>query len=120
MGAVPYAVDGVRLTPSLRRLYRELHPRTASISRRAALQQIADLCATDAEPGTSRQRLTPLMRRLHAQHTVLQRTFDLSTTRGETEFEGWFWSTGIVEHGLTDLLAHAAAHQRKGRDGLAA
>ena len=121
---LPYAygaVDEVRLTPSLRRLYRELHPQTASISRRAALQQIADLCATDAEPGTTRrQRLSPLMRRLHAQHTVLQRTFDLSTTRGETEFEGWFWSTGIVEHGLTDLVAHAAAHQRNGRDGLAA
>ncbi len=93
-------LEGVALSSTLRRVYAELHPKGSTLGRAEALGALLAECA--GEP-----RLPPIARRLHAMRAELRHGFDLGARAGREAYEGWFWSTGIVEHGLVGLMRRA-------------
>ncbi len=94
-------VDGVHWSASLRRLYRELNPSGLHYRRTEGLRSLLAKCGVE-------NGLSALMRQIHAMRADLQSTFDLSSHAGREGFAGWFWSSGIAEHGLADLMRRSA------------
>jgi hypothetical protein len=95
-------IQGVQLSPTLRALFRAIKPAGSCWTRQQALE------ALTMEAGDSRT-LPTLARRLHASRADLRAVFDLNTPASRLAFEAWFWSTGVVEHGLVSLMRHALA-----------
>jgi hypothetical protein len=95
-------IDGVELSPTLRALFRDIRPGGSCWTREQALQALA----TEA---TDSPTLPTLARRIHASRADLRAIFDLNSAESRLAFEGWFWSTGVVEHGLLSLMRHALA-----------
>jgi hypothetical protein len=101
-------IEGVRWSPTLRRLYRRLQPQAAATSHRQALDRmVAELSDTGSREGHE-PRLPALLRHLHAIEPRLQHVFDLDLTADRRSFLAWFWSAGVVEHGLVDLARLAS------------
>jgi hypothetical protein len=93
-------IQGVQLSPTLRALFRAIKPAGSCWTRQQALE------ALTMEAGDSRT-LPTLARRLHASRADLRAVFDLNSPASRLAFEAWFWSTGVVEHGLVSLMRHA-------------
>jgi hypothetical protein len=102
-------VDGVAVSPTMRRLYRDAHQRPTQLSRSEILAEMLQLGAQPAPPGGApSDGLSALMRRIHASRTDLQSAFDLAEARGAQEYRSWFWASGVIEHGLGSLVRRAA------------
>lgn len=102
-------VDGVHISPAMRRLYRDLHEQPTQLSRQEILSEMLQLCALPAQATSSPSAsLSALMRRIHSSRTDLQSTFDLAKAHGARDYCSWFWASGALEHGLGSLLRRAA------------
>ena len=115
------SVDGVEISPTMRRIYRSMHGEPAVATRSELLTEFLALCRPDrGTPSASSTKLTSLMRRLHASRTDLQSTFDLDDPLAVRDYSDWFWASGAIEHGLAPLLRRASQACRPALLGQAA
>jgi hypothetical protein len=108
---LPYAyakLEGIELSPTLRALFRALHPASSGFTRAEILDMLLEQCRPE-QPGLLRSgdTLSALMRHVHTASQDLRSTFDLGTPAGRSDYAGWFWSTGVFQHGLTSLICLA-------------
>jgi len=107
-GKSPYAYDkinGLKVSPVIRHLYRELYPEVLS---GVAVDDefLIAMCNAPADvPADEHRRLTRLMHGVYRRRPDLAKTFPLTTAKGIREYRHWFEVSTPREYGLDERLA---------------
>jgi hypothetical protein len=107
-GKSPYAYDlinGLKISPVIRHLYRELYP---DVLTDVAVDDdfLIAMCNAPAElPADEQGRLTRLMHGVYRRRPDLHKVFSLTSEQGIREYRHWFEVSTPREYGLDERLA---------------
>ena len=110
-GTSPYAYDvinGLKLSPVIRHLYRELYPDVLTGVVVDDKFLIAMSNAPAELPADKEGRLTRLMHGVYRRRPDLHNVFSLTNAQGIREYRHWFEVSTMREYGLDERLARPA------------